>query len=111
LTNFLEETLNSSAKVRENKPNPENLPQKQSLLYSTQIAAANLWPDTFHKSFLGTEVSYKYNTYHILDHSEEALLSMDNPFSLIVLPAQKALLRDRIPEEELGEERLTIGFL
>jgi len=66
-------------------------------------------PDTFYKSFLGTEVSYKYNTYHILDHSEEELLNMDNPFSLIVLAAQKALLRGRIPEEELGEQRLTVA--
>ena len=66
-------------------------------------------PDTFYKSFLGTEVSYKYNTYHVLDHSEKELLSMDNPFALIVLAAQKALLRGRMPEEELGEQRLTVA--
>lgn len=34
---------------------------------------------------------------------------MDNPFALIVLAAQKALLRDRIPEQELGEQRLTVA--
>jgi len=66
-------------------------------------------PDIFYKSFLGTEVSYKYNTYHILDRSVEELLNMDNPFSLIVLAAQKALLRGRVPEEELGEQRLTVA--
>ncbi len=33
---------------------------------------------------------------------------MDNPFSLIILAARKALLEGKVPEEELGEERLTI---
>ncbi|WP_020594693.1 hypothetical protein [Spirosoma panaciterrae] len=66
-------------------------------------------PDLYHKSFLGTEITYKYNAYHILDHSESELLAMDNPFALIVLAAQKALLLGKIPEKELGEQRLTIA--
>src|SRR5438045_3153960 len=49
--------------------------------------------NVFEKEFLGTKVHYSFNTYHILDHSEEELLNMDNPFALIVLTAQKALLR------------------
>ncbi|KAA2245677.1 hypothetical protein F0L74_06900 [Chitinophaga agrisoli] len=65
-------------------------------------------PARYCKEFLGTRISYEYNAYHILTHSEEQLLSMDNPFALIVLAAQKALLAGRIPEEELAEERLTI---
>jgi predicted transposase/invertase (TIGR01784 family) len=66
-------------------------------------------PAHFHKSFLGTEIQYKYNAYHILDDSEEELLAMNNPFALIILAAQKALLMDKIPEQELGEQRLTIA--
>lgn len=34
---------------------------------------------------------------------------MDNPFALIVLAAQKALLINKIPEIELAEQRLTIA--
>jgi len=63
----------------------------------------------FHKDFLGTKITYEFNTYHVLDHSEEELLAMDNPFALIVLAAQKILLQGKIPEEELGQERLTIA--
>lgn len=66
-------------------------------------------PDYFHKSFLGTEILYKYNAFHILDYSEEQLLGMDNPFALIILAAQKALLINKIPEIELAEQRLTIA--
>lgn len=66
-------------------------------------------PDCFRKSFLGTEINYRYNVYHILDHNESALLKMDNPFALIVLAAQKALLRGKIPEKELNRQRLTVA--
>ena len=66
-------------------------------------------PTTYHRSFLGTEITYTYNAYHILDHSEAQLLAMDNPFAFIVLAAQKALLSGKIPESELGEQRLTIA--
>ena len=64
---------------------------------------------TFHKTFMGTEVIYRYNTYHIFDHTEEELLAMNNPFALIVLAAQKALLQGKVPEDELGKHRLTIA--
>lgn len=66
-------------------------------------------PAKFRRSFLGTEINYQYNVYHILGHSEAGLLAMDNPFALIVLAAQKALLMGRIPEEELNRERLTVA--
>ena len=65
-------------------------------------------PSRFQRAFLGTEINYQYNVYHILDHSEAGLLAMDNPFALIVLAAQKALLMGKIPEEELNRERLTV---
>jgi predicted transposase YdaD len=66
-------------------------------------------PTQYRKDFLGTKITYEYKAYGIQDHSEKQLLDMNNPFALIVLAAQKALLMDKIPEEELGEQRLTIA--
>lgn len=66
-------------------------------------------PGAYSYDFLGTKLSYKYNTFHIADYSEATLLAMDNPFALVVLTAQKALLAGKIPEKELGEQRLTIA--
>ena len=66
-------------------------------------------PGLFTKEFLGTEIRYKYNVYHILDHTEAELLAMNNPFALIMLAAQKALLEKKVPEEELGAHRLTVA--
>ena len=72
-------------------------------------AVKSLPINTFYYKFLGTEIQYKYNNYHIMEHSEEQLLAMDNPFALIVLAAQKVLLSDKIPESELAAHRLTIA--
>lgn len=66
-------------------------------------------PSLFHKEYLGTELLYKYNTYHILDHTAEELLAMDNPFALIMLAAQQALLQNKIPEEELAKSRFAVA--
>jgi len=63
----------------------------------------------FQYQYLDTSLDYKFKVYHILDHSEEQLLAMDNPFSLIVLAAQKALVADKIPQHELAQHRLTIA--
>ena len=66
-------------------------------------------PRMFTESLLGTTVAYTYNSFHILDETPERLLAMNNPFALIMLAAQKALLAGKIPEEELGRERITIA--
>ncbi len=58
---------------------------------------------------MNTVHEYSYPVYHILDHSESELLAMNNPFSFVVLAAQKALLRGKIPEQELNEQRLLIA--
>ncbi len=64
---------------------------------------------TFQYRYLDTSLHYSYKVYHILEHTEEQLLAMDNPFGLIVLAAQKALTANKIPENELAEQRLTIA--
>jgi hypothetical protein len=63
----------------------------------------------FDYHFLDTCLQYKYKAFHILDYSEQELLAMDNPFSLIVLAAQKVLAADKIPEVELAEQRLMLA--
>jgi predicted transposase/invertase (TIGR01784 family) len=63
----------------------------------------------FHHDFLGTKIRFDYNSYHILDHSEQQLLDMNNPFALVILAAQKTLLQGKIPDQELGRQRLMIA--
>lgn len=65
-------------------------------------------PSEYKKEFLGTEIIYKYNSYHIFDHDENQLIAMDNLFALVILTAQKASLANKISESKLGEQRLEI---
>ena len=47
-------------------------------------------PDKFSVSFLGTELSYKFNTYKISGPTDEELLADRNPFAMVVLAARGA---------------------
>lgn len=66
-------------------------------------------PSEYKNHLLGTTLSFKYLTYHILDHSSEELIAMKNPFALIVLACQTALLEGHLKDEELGDKRLGIA--
>ena len=63
----------------------------------------------FQYEFLGTTLQYKFNTYHIQDHSEQELLAMDNRFSLIILATQKTLISSKLSLRELAEHRFNIA--
>jgi len=43
------------------------------------------------------------------DHIEAELLAMGNPFALVVLACQKALYEGKVPDAELGRDRLMIA--
>lgn len=66
-------------------------------------------PSAYKQKVIDTSIQFVYRSYHIFDHTEQALLAINNPFSLIVLACQKALLEGKVPEKELGEDRLTIA--
>jgi len=68
-------------------------------------------PDRYEYHFLGTHHIYQYNTYRITSPTEEQLQNSSNPFAIVVLAAQKALLSGKIPEKELLEQKLLIAKL
>ena len=72
-------------------------------------AAGQHQPSAYTCSVLGTEITYKYNTYQIFQHSDQELLDWDNPFALVVLAVKKSHLEKKIPDEELNEERSIIA--
>ncbi|WP_316835520.1 hypothetical protein [Pedobacter nutrimenti] len=62
----------------------------------------------YRDELLGTVLSFRYTSYHVFDHQQDILLKNKNPFALIALACQKALLEGKIPEEELNNQRLEI---
>ncbi|MCY4779653.1 hypothetical protein ORI89_08315 [Sphingobacterium sp. UT-1RO-CII-1] len=66
-------------------------------------------PDQYSYEGYRTRVYFHYLSYQIFDHHEDELLGMDNIFAYIVFFCQKALQENKIPEEELSEQRSTIA--
>lgn len=66
-------------------------------------------PGEYYARTIGTSIYFRYLSYHIFDHTESELLAMDNPFALVILACQKAHSEGKVPDEELGEGRLTIA--
>ncbi|MNL18578.1 hypothetical protein D3C87_1397280 [compost metagenome] len=48
-------------------------------------------PGPYDEEYLGTRLTYKYNTYKILDQDEAELKANPNPFALVILVALSAI--------------------
>ena len=69
----------------------------------------NYRPDQFEDSFLGTSVSYRFNTYKILDQDEAELRESKNPFATVILTTLLALKKERGDETELLTLKLELA--
>ena len=58
-------------------------------------------PVAFEQEFLGTRLSYRFNTYKILDQSVADLEASENPFAVVVLTVLAALKKKQVDETEL----------
>jgi predicted transposase YdaD len=65
-------------------------------------------PTAYHSEFLGTEIRYQFNTYKVLNQSEDALQKSRNPFAFVILTALLALKRSRLTDEALLDLKLAL---
>jgi predicted transposase/invertase (TIGR01784 family) len=61
----------------------------------------NYHPKQYLDSVLGTEISYTFNTYKIIEQDETVLSASDNPFAIAVLSAKLTLSRKRMKDQQL----------
>ncbi len=66
-------------------------------------------PTSFEQEFLGTRLSYTFNTYKILDQSVANLEASDNPFSVVILTVLAALQKKQVDETELLTLKLDLA--
>jgi hypothetical protein len=65
-------------------------------------------PKIYHEEYLGTRLSYEFNTYKLLDQDEEELRTNPNPFAVVALTVLKALKNKNITDEKLKEIKLEL---
>jgi hypothetical protein len=70
---------------------------------------AGFKPTSFQQAFLGTAVSYTFNSFKILDQQNEALTKNGNPFALVVLTVKGALQGKRMDDRELFGLKMEIA--
>ena len=58
-------------------------------------------PKYYEREFLGTKVYYAFNTYKIIDQSDEELETSNNPFAMAVLSAKLALSHNKLDDQQL----------
>ncbi|WP_437921528.1 hypothetical protein [Sphingobacterium sp. LRF_L2] len=58
-------------------------------------------PSMYLQEFMGTSLSYKFNSYKILDHSESDLRANMNPFAVVALTALQGIVYRNISDEAL----------
>lgn len=69
---------------------------------------SQLRPNVYRSSVLGTELNFKFRTYQIFDHTEDELLTMDNPFALAVIVAQQEALYTKLNDADRQTTRMKI---
>ncbi|SEN69312.1 hypothetical protein SAMN05216436_12019 [bacterium A37T11] len=65
-------------------------------------------PSSFSTKLLDTEVNFKFRGFHIFEKSDKELLSMGNPFALVILAAKKAAQYDYLTDKQLNRARVLI---
>jgi len=58
-------------------------------------------PCKFEQSFLGTKLVYEFNTFKVLDQSDQCLAESNNPFAKVILTVKAALDGKKLREEDL----------
>lgn len=61
----------------------------------------NFHPKYYERDFLGTRVSYSYNTYKIIDQNDVELEASNNPFAMAILSAKLGLSRQIKDDQQL----------
>lgn len=68
----------------------------------------NYHPKIYKEEYLGTKLSYEFNTYKLLDQNEEALRSNANPFAVVALIVLMALKNKNVGDEDLKQIKLDL---
>ncbi|MCF0074588.1 Rpn family recombination-promoting nuclease/putative transposase [Dyadobacter sp. CY261] len=66
-------------------------------------------PYQFEQACLGTSLCFKFNSFKVLDQSEEVLSESDNPFAQAVLITKTALIGKRLSVEELYRLKIQLA--
>ncbi len=85
--------------------------------YDKQITAFAIFTDDdpnflinkFERDYLGTKLTYTYNTYKIIEQPDDILLKSNNPFALVAITVKTALQGKQMEEWKLYDLKLDLA--
>ena len=67
-------------------------------------------PDRYEQSFMGTSLTYRFNSYKVLDQSAAELEKSENPFAMVILTVKAALEAKRgLDDREIYKLKLDLA--
>jgi predicted transposase/invertase (TIGR01784 family) len=69
---------------------------------------SQLRPQAYKTNVLGTSITFDYKSYQIFDHTEEELIAIGSPFSLVILTLQQEILNQKNSEQTKNNSRIKI---
>src|ERR1700742_2275381 len=64
-------------------------------------ANKNFHPKCYQREYLGTKISYTFNTFKIVDQDDSILEASNNPFAMAVLSAKMVISRNKLEDQQL----------
>ena len=72
-------------------------------------ANKNFHPKMFTYEYLGTRITFQFNTFKVIDQDEKSLAENDNPFAIVILTVLLALKRKNLDDEDLYNLKYAIA--
>ncbi len=69
----------------------------------------NFYPGKFEMDYLGTKLTYIYNTYKIVNQPDADLLTSNNPFAMVALTVKIALKGKQIEDRHLYDLKIDLA--
>jgi hypothetical protein len=66
-------------------------------------------PDQFEQACLGTSLCFRFNSFKVMDQSEDELAINDNPFAQVVLATRIALIGKRVSVDKLYRLKIDLA--
>jgi len=69
----------------------------------------NFKPSVYLYEYLGTKLSFQFNSYKVIEQNEEVLMGSENPFAMVILTVLLAIKKGKFGDEHLFQRKYSLA--
>ena len=69
----------------------------------------NFKPSVYFYEYLGTKLSFQFNSYKVIEQNEELLMGSENPFAMVILTVLLAIKKGKFGDEHLFQRKYSLA--